>query len=39
MRDIFGEEVPCCPKVTQIVKDGKKYFNACAVRRVLVKWA
>jgi hypothetical protein len=39
MKDIFGEDVPSCPKVGQVIKDGKKYFNACAVRRVLVKLA
>ena len=27
-----------CPKVAQVIKDGKTSFNACAVRRVFVKW-
>jgi hypothetical protein len=38
MKDLLGEDVLSCPKVSQVDKDGKKYFNACAVRRVFVKW-
>ena len=39
MQDILGEDVLACPKVGQVTKDGKTTFNACAVRRVFVKWA
>ena len=39
MKEILGSDVLACPKVGQVNKDGKSYFNACAVRRVFVKWA
>lgn len=39
MIDLFGEGTLSCPKVKQVTQNGKKYFNACAVRRVFVKWA
>ena len=39
MKDLLGEDVLTCPKVNQVTKDGKTSFNACAVRRVFVKWA
>ena len=39
MKDLLGDDVMTCPKVSQVIKDGKKSFNACAVRRVFVKWA
>ena len=39
MKDLLGEDVLTCPKVAQVTKDGKASFNACAVRRVFVKWA
>jgi len=39
MQDILGSDVLACPKVGEVTKDGKKSFNACAVRRVFVKWA
>ena len=39
MKDILGEDVLACPKVGQVTKDGRTSVNACAVRRVFVKWA
>ena len=39
MKDLLGEETLACPKVSQTVINGKPSFNACAVRRVFVKWA
>lgn len=39
MKEILGSDALACPKVTQVVKDGVPEFNACAVRRVFVKWA
>ena len=39
MRDILGDDVLACPKVGEVDQDGKISFNACAVRRVVVKWA
>lgn len=39
MKDILGDDVLACPKVMQVTKDGRTSFNACAVRRVFVKWA
>lgn len=38
MKDILGDDVLSCPKVGQVVKNGRTSFNACAVRRVFVKW-
>ena len=39
MMELLGEDVLTCPKVGLIEKEGKKFFNATAVRRVFVKWA
>lgn len=39
MRDLLGQDALACPKVTQVMKDGVPQFNACAVRRVFIKWA
>lgn len=39
MKDILGADVLGCTKVGQVTKNGKSSFNACAVRRVFVKWA
>ena len=38
MMDILGDDVLACPKVSQVIRNGKATFNACAVRRVFVKW-
>jgi hypothetical protein len=39
MKEILGNDALACPKVNQIFKDGVPEFNACAVRRVFIKWA
>jgi len=39
MKNILADDVLACPKVGVITKDGKSEFNACAVRRVFIKWA
>jgi uncharacterized protein YihD (DUF1040 family) len=39
MKDILGDDVLACPKVNQVMKETGPEFNACAVRRVFVKWA
>jgi len=39
MKDMLGQDALACPKVTHIFKDGNLEFNACAVRRVFIKWA
>lgn len=39
MKDLLGEDALSCPKVREVITDGKATFNACAVRRVFVKWA
>ena len=39
MKDILGDDVLACTKVGRVVRNGKASFNACAVRRVFVKWA
>jgi hypothetical protein len=39
MKDILGSDALACPKVNQVMKDGVPEFNACAVRRVFIKWA
>jgi hypothetical protein len=39
MKDILGSDALACPKVNQVIKDGVPEFNACAVRRVFIKWA
>ena len=39
MKDILGDDVLACTKVGRVVRNGKTSFNACAVRRVFVKWA
>ena len=39
MKALLGESTLACPKVSQVFIDGKHVFNACAVRRVFVKWA
>jgi hypothetical protein len=38
MKDILGDDVLACPKVGQVTSGNKTSFNACAVRRVFVKW-
>ena len=38
MMALLGERVLTCPKVEQVTKNGKTSFNACAVRRIFVKW-
>lgn len=39
MKDLLGDDALSCPKVRQVTSEGKTTFNACAVRRVFVKWA
>jgi hypothetical protein len=39
MKDLLGEDVVSCAKVGLANKEGNESFNACAVRRVMVKWA
>jgi HSP90 family molecular chaperone len=38
MKDLLGDDVLACTKVGQVNKEGRTSFNACAVRRVFVKW-
>jgi hypothetical protein len=39
MKEILGEKTLACAKVSITMKDGRPEFNACAIRRVFVKWA
>ena len=38
MKDLLGSDILSGPKVAQVTKDGKTYFNACAIRRMFMKW-